>query len=596
MAWLTANLRFDSHKDTQAVLGENQTNQVAVIRPKPDGDLTRVTWMSLPRKGQLAIITLTRLSEPLARTSSQAYMFYYLKWLDPSSSDSEIAFRTAILNASFTAAQLLTGVLWGYLADSPRLGRKTVILMGLIGTFISCMGYGFSTTFYSALLFRIIGGLTNGNGGVIRTMISEVVQEKVYQSRAFLLLPIAFNIGSILGPSLGGILADPGTNYPGLFGDVEFFQRLPYATPSILVGLLNLISLLLSWLYLEETLESRIGRHDWGREVASWLSNITRRSLLRGTSKKSNYMSLPSYDYDTEMETFPLPSTHHAGRQPSSSAEWASKELHTPRYTQRLSFTRIFTPNVLLNLGASFLLSFHGSSFNTLWPIFLATPVYDPTKAADIPIPVSRQLPFFFTGGLGLQPQEIGKAMVVFGVFGILLQLWLYPRLSARLGQLGSLRIFALLFPVTYFLAPYLSLVPAVSPPPHAKNGGLVWICIAAILFLQVLGRTFVQPAQTVLINNSSPHPSVLGTVHGLAQSTNSLGRTIGSMLCGYFYGLGLDSGVVGAVWWGLSAVSILMFITSLWILDGNGHEIWLEGEEESAQSHGSKRAVITAK
>ena len=34
-----------------------------------------------------------------------------------------------------------------------------------------------------------------------RTMLSEVIKERKYQSRAFLILPMSFNIAGILGPS-----------------------------------------------------------------------------------------------------------------------------------------------------------------------------------------------------------------------------------------------------------------------------------------------------------------------------------------------------------------------------------------------------------
>jgi hypothetical protein len=37
----------------------------------------------------------------------------------------------------------------------------------------------------------------------MRTMISEIIKEKKFQSRAFLLLPMTFNVGVIIGPILG---------------------------------------------------------------------------------------------------------------------------------------------------------------------------------------------------------------------------------------------------------------------------------------------------------------------------------------------------------------------------------------------------------
>lgn len=62
--------------------------------------------------------------------------------------------------------------------------------MGLLGTGISAVGFGFSTNFAMALTFRCLGGALNGNVGVMRTMVTETIKEKKYQSRAFMLLPM----------------------------------------------------------------------------------------------------------------------------------------------------------------------------------------------------------------------------------------------------------------------------------------------------------------------------------------------------------------------------------------------------------------------
>lgn len=96
-------------------------------------------------------------------------MFYQLKWFDPTLSDATISRQAGVLFASFTAAQLLTAILWGRLADSKRIGRRKVILVGLLGSCLSCLGFGFSTTFRQALMFRTLGGLLNGNVAVMRT-------------------------------------------------------------------------------------------------------------------------------------------------------------------------------------------------------------------------------------------------------------------------------------------------------------------------------------------------------------------------------------------------------------------------------------------
>lgn len=163
-----------------------------------------------------------------------------------------------------------------------------------------------------------------------------------------------------------------------------------------------------------------------------------------------------------------------------------------------------------------------GSS--SLPPPCTTQPKPQPLRMLWCGIPHSR----IFTGGLGLQPREVGAAMAILGVIGFGLQLGLYPCLSAPLGTVRSWRFFLLSFPITYFLVPYLSLVPSSSPPPSPKDGIAVWVAMARVLALQVAGRTFVLPAQTILVNNCTPHPGVLGTVHGIGQSVSSFARTLG--------------------------------------------------------------------
>lgn len=166
-----------------------------------------VSWRSLPRKDQLFVLTLARLSEPLTQTGLGSYLFYQLQSFDPSLPDSTISYQAGIIQAAFPFAQFLTAMLWGRFADSPRGGRKNAICIGLLGTMFSIIGFGFSHSFAMCVTFRIIGGILNGNIGVMRTMISEIIKEKKYQSRAFLLLPMTFNVGVIVGPILGMLIS-----------------------------------------------------------------------------------------------------------------------------------------------------------------------------------------------------------------------------------------------------------------------------------------------------------------------------------------------------------------------------------------------------
>ncbi len=139
--------------------------------------MATASWRDLPRREQLVVITLARLSEPLVQTSIQSYMFYQLKWFDPSLPDSVISSQAGILqcvvpfdslsplvpvscsmitisvgltqhfcSASFTAAQFITALMWGRIADSSLFGRKTVLMIGLGGTSESLLNTASSRT------------------------------------------------------------------------------------------------------------------------------------------------------------------------------------------------------------------------------------------------------------------------------------------------------------------------------------------------------------------------------------------------------------------------------------------------------------------
>ncbi|KAI1119694.1 major facilitator superfamily domain-containing protein [Nemania abortiva] len=531
-----------------------------------------IGWRDLPRKGQLLVITLARLSEPLTQTSLQAYMFYQLRWFDPTLPDAAISAQAGVLHASFTAAQFFTAMLWGRVADSKLAGRKTVILIGLLGSLISCLGFGFSTNFRQALFFRSLGGITNGNIGVMRTMISETIRDKKYQSRAFLILPMTFNVGVIVGPILGGVLSDPAGSYPA-FENVEFFKRFPYAAPNIVSAIFLATAVLLCWLMLEETHDALRDTRDIGIILGGKLKKLLRRN-------NNSIAYAPIHSRETSISTTTTADYELSPATPRNSAEAAPKQpAIRRRYRSRLPFRRIFTRNVSFTFASHFFLAFHVGTFNSLWFVFLSTPVYNPRDPE--PPGFKPHLPFRFTGGLGLPPRSVGLAMALLGVIGISMQLFLYPWLSARLGTLRSWRTFLFLFPVTYLVLPFLAVVPSSTAPPSQKTGLAIWVAISGVLFVQVSARTFALPAQTILVNNCTPHPSVLGTVHGLGQSVSSLARTIGPIAGGWLYGLGLSHGFVGGVFWGMTGIAVAGVIISFWAREGDGHEIWLDGDDE---------------
>ncbi|PTB67734.1 MFS general substrate transporter [Trichoderma citrinoviride] len=522
-----------------------------------------VTWMSLPRKDQLFILFLSRFVDFLQVASLQAYVFYQLKAFDDSLSDAQISQQAGVLQGCFTGAQVMTAILWGKAADASWCGRKRVLLIGLAGTAVSCLGYGFATTFFWAAFWRAFGGAINGTVGIIRTMIAEITKEKKYQSRAFLLLPMSFNVAGILGPIMGGMLADSPQTLPGLFGEKAVFgfqwvRDYPYALPSLINAAGLFIVTLIIFLFLEETSRARRHKPDIGLQLGSRI-----KAAIFGNHQSDDYARVPPWGA-------------HATEDYEDSGILAEKPAVR---MQQLPFRRLWTRNVLFTLLTGAFYDFHLGAFGNMWSLFLSTPRYiisTPERSEKL----RRYLPLLFTGGLGMPASTVGVATSFLGFVGMFLQVTLYPPIQARLGTMRSFRWFLFLFPVAYFVAPYLSILPSWSPPPEPASGGFIWAGIIGVVFLQVMARTFTLPASIILLNNCSPHPSVLGTIHGLGQSVSALFRTVGPVIGGWWYGYGLDIGMVAWGWWGVAAVSLLTCGTALGMHDGSGHEILLEGEE----------------
>jgi hypothetical protein len=248
------------------------------------------------------------------------------------------------------------------------------------------------------------------------------------------------------------------------------------------------------------------------------------------------------------------------------------------------------------------LLAMHVGTFSSLWFVFLSTPRYFPEAAHDgdlgqrtsaLPSDYRPHLPFTFTGGLELPPSSMGTALSILGFIGISLQLLVYPRLNFRFGTVASYRAALVLFPIAYVLTPYLAVIPSATPTPGQASGPLIWIAITIVLSIQVLARTFALPATAILVNNCSPHPSVLGTIHGIGQSVSAGTRTIGPIVAGWLYGIGLDRGVVGTAWWALAAFALIGAVAGRWVRDGDGHEIWLPGEKEELVADGRAGSTV---
>jgi MFS family permease len=536
---------------------------------KPGGKPANIPWMALPNKSQLFLLAVCRLSEPLSNTCLLPYIYYLMRYTvsrataaaaagesltDGEDADErlsrQISEMSGFLVAAFPMAQCLTSMLWARVAD--KYGRRTVILAGLVGSAVANLAFGFSRTFWGLMFWRVIAGIANGNIGVMRTMTAEIVVERKYQTKAFLLLPLVFNSGMIFGLALGGLLADPVTNMPWAFGAQGFFNFFaapdgvqwavdyPYALPAIFNAVVLAGTLAMAVGGLRETLPGLEGATDIGLKcgylVTRWVKQLVTRK-----KKDYGYSALALDD----MEDAPMLHRNTSDSRPPKPMGPPSK-MSGP--VGKPSFSSVCTRDVVCALISFGLLPLHNSAFMHLFPVFLSNPPRDN--------PEWTLMSFKFTGGLGLASPSIGLWLGFFGICGILLQLFIYPRMQARIGTLGNLRVALYLFPFAYFLAPYLVLIPAT-------GSVLRYLSIGIVAWAQIMARTLAIPSTVILLTNAAPEKRMLSTIHGAGNMLSSLARAIGPSLGGFIAAWGTERGMGGAVWW--FYLEIIALIALVW-------------------------------
>jgi len=521
---------------------------------------------------QLAILATVRFAEPISCTSLFPYLPSMLLHLGIS--QNQLGSYTGLLALVFSLCQAVTGIPWGRASD--HFGRKPMILIALVCTMLATVVWGFSTSLAVAMAARIVAGLANGDVGIIRTTVAELVPEKELQPKAFSVMPMLWSLGSILGPSLGGLLANPYNVKPGEGGDSRnVLKRYPFALPNIVSGAFFMIGAVVGFLYLEETLETKKSRRDYGRILGQQLlelgSALTRcvRQLLRLNSRP------PPTKSEGPSETDPLlrrndKDEEHAP-QPKPVALGKSNEAPP-------SFREVLTFQACLNLLFFTLLAAHCMAFDQLLPVFMQYPTLSDCSSTNMS---ANRNPLHFAAGFALPPRTIGLLLTSCGVLSIFVQFFVFPPTCRRYGPLRCLRVCACIYPVIYLLVPLTAVLPTARDPLTNLLPVQVWACWVLMLARCFVG-TFAFPCCFILLTNSATSLKGLGTLNGMATSLPAIGRAAGPMFAGAVFSLGVQRGYMIAPWWVLAGISVLGAIPTIFQVEGKGFDRSNEADETS--------------
>jgi DHA1 family tetracycline resistance protein-like MFS transporter len=146
------------------------------------------------------------------------------------------AFVATLLGSVYSLMQFLFVPVWGRISD--RVGRRPVLLWSIAGTSLTMAGLGVSLAWGNSIAWlfaaRIFGGIATANLGTASAYIADITRPEE-RAKGMGLIGMAFGLGFILGPGVGGALA-----------------RIPIAghhgaVPCLVAAALSLVNL--AWVY-----------------------------------------------------------------------------------------------------------------------------------------------------------------------------------------------------------------------------------------------------------------------------------------------------------------------------------------------------------
>lgn len=511
---------------------------------------------------QLLILAAIRFAEPIAFTSLFPYIYFMVRSFHEGKDEHLVARYAGYISGAFAFAQVLTGILWGRFSD--RHGRKPVVLIGMIGSIISLLMFGLSRNFYMAISARIIAGLLNGNVGVIRTIIGEIATKRRHQPIAFTIMPLLWQIGCVIGPVVGGYLADPLTSHPEWFVDggplhetvfERLFSRYRFLLPNLVVASILSCGLLFAFLFLDETLEDKKDSFDLGRYIGSKLIFWKKPSL-----QQYNLVDNAKESVGDE----------HTALLSSSRCSSSDDFAEVPHEVVDESWNAILVPRVNNLLVASFFLALHTMVFEELLPIYFCSKIINDPR-----------LPF--AGGMGLDSSQMGNILSTTGFTGIFMMLVVYPWIDKEFGTLKAFRWLLRGHPIMCFLTPFLLFLKKL------ENPRLIFLLLVIFVSIRTIFSSLSFPGLFLLVNRAAAHKRHLGTVNGTQQVVSSLARAIGPIIWGYLMADGMGSGHVELPWWSLSAFSFLGALHARLYVD----DVIDEGDEDDEEDEGDYMHAI---
>ncbi|XP_062077133.1 protein ZINC INDUCED FACILITATOR 1-like isoform X1 [Humulus lupulus] len=351
------------------------------------------------------------------------FMYFMVRDFHIAKREEDIGYYAGAIGASFMCGRFFTSLFWGMIAD--RYGRKPVIIFGTIAVLIFNTLFGLSTNFWMAVSMRFLQGCLCGNLGAVKAYASEICR-KEYQALGMSIISTAWGIALVIGPALGGFLAQPAEKFPDVFSKESLFGRFPYFLPCLFISIIALVITILCF-WLPETLHFHNKNDEEEHE------------------KLCDRLEASTYGSDLDLNS-----------------QKCEEDCQTPQQSLYKNWP------LMSSIIVYCVFQLHDMAYAEIFPLWAVSP---------------KKL-----GGLSYSSSQVGEALSISGMGMLLFQLFVYPPLEKKCGflkltQIGAVVTIALLstYPLMVNLSG-LTLTLVIDYASVMKN--IVSVSIATGLFL----------------------------------------------------------------------------------------------------------------
>ena len=136
------------------------------------------------------------------------------------------AVGVGLLLSIYSLAQFVFAPILGRISD--RVGRRPILLLGLLGSSIGYLIYGFAGTFFWLLASRAMHGACAATISTAQAYIADTTDD-AHRAKGMGLIGAAFGLGFVLGPALGGIMGHASLRVPVFFASALTFANFIFA-------------------------------------------------------------------------------------------------------------------------------------------------------------------------------------------------------------------------------------------------------------------------------------------------------------------------------------------------------------------------------